>query len=211
MLNVCYNCGQYRADKIVDPEGPWAVCPECGYEHAFLQLPLLMVCGPSGSGKSTVYQRLIGKLEHIVTLEADIFWRTEFNRPEEQFRDYFETWLRICRNISQSGRPVLLFSAGSIPQNVEPCVKARYFSAILYLALVCDDEDLEERLRRRPAWRGCADAAYIEEHINYNRWFKDVGCVGELPVELIDTSRHSVENAVDQMARWVHEQTSVGH
>jgi hypothetical protein len=36
-------------------------------------------------------------------------------------------------NISHSGRPVVLLCAGGIPENVEPCVKRRYFSQVHYL------------------------------------------------------------------------------
>jgi hypothetical protein len=24
MMNVCFNCGIYRADKLIDPDGPYA-------------------------------------------------------------------------------------------------------------------------------------------------------------------------------------------
>ena len=211
MMNVCYNCGQYRADKIIEPEGPYAICPECGHKHSFLQLPLLMVGGPSGSGKSTVCQRLVGKLDQVVTLEADILWRADYDRPENRYRKYFEKWLQVCKNISQSGRPVLLFCAGANPENVEPCVEARYFSTIHYLALVCDDEELEERLRGRPTWRGSDDPEYVEAHIEYNRWFKETGSMGEPPIQLLDTSQSSVEVTVDQVALWVSEKVLVGH
>ncbi len=48
MFNVCYQCGIYRADKIIDPAGPYAVCPECGHRHPFLRQPLFTVGGASG-------------------------------------------------------------------------------------------------------------------------------------------------------------------
>ena len=90
-------------------------------------------------------------------------------------------------------------------------MEARYFSTIDYLALACEDEELEERLRRRPAWRNCANPAYIEEHISYNRWFKDTGSIGEPPIQLLDTSGNSVETTGDQLALWVREKVSAGH
>jgi hypothetical protein len=104
-----------------------------------------------------------------VLLDSDILWRPEFNTPQTRFRDYFETWLRVCKNISQSGRPVVLFGAGvGVPENIEGCIERRYFSQVYYLALVCSDEILAERLQQRPAWRGTRDQ-YIEEHIRFNR------------------------------------------
>ncbi len=51
MFNVCYQCGQYRADKIIDPSGPAAICPECGHRHPFRKLPLLVVGGASRNRK----------------------------------------------------------------------------------------------------------------------------------------------------------------
>ena len=146
MLNVCINCGEYRADKIIDPEGPYAVCPVCQHPHLFRQLPLLIVCGPSGTGKTTVCHGLVGEVEEAIVLEGDIIWQPEFNKPDDNFRMFFNTWLRLGKNIGQAGRPVVLFSAGAVPSNIEPCVERRYFSRVSYLALICEDEILDTRL-----------------------------------------------------------------
>ena len=138
MLNVCYQCGIYRADKIIDPTGPSAVCPECGHPHPFLYQPLLIISGASGTGKSTVCHHLVGHYQDAVMLDSDILWRNEFNNPKDNYREYFETWLRVSKNISQSGRPVVLFGAGmGVPENLEGCVERRYLLSIRYLALVC--------------------------------------------------------------------------
>jgi hypothetical protein len=72
MMNVCFQCGMYRADKEIDPAGPFAVCPECGYKHPFRQLPLLVVSGASGAGKTTVCQHLLGHVTQAVLLDSDI-------------------------------------------------------------------------------------------------------------------------------------------
>ena len=37
----------------------------------------------------------------------------EFDRPDTQYRDFFETWLRVALNIAQAGRPVVLFAMES--------------------------------------------------------------------------------------------------
>jgi DNA-directed RNA polymerase subunit RPC12/RpoP len=192
MVNVCHNCGEYRADKEIDPAGPYAVCPLCGFKHRFQMLPLLMIGGASGVGKTAVYNHLVGALNDVVLLEADILWRFEFDRPEDNYRAFFETWLRMSKNISQSGRPVALFGAGAaVPENVEPCVERRYFSAVHYLALTCDDDVIVERLKSRPAWRKCGDAKYIDEHVAFNRWFRQKAGTIEPPVV---SSQYSGEN-----------------
>jgi len=208
MMNVCFQCGMYHADKIIDPAGPFAVCPECGFKHPFRQLPLLIVSGASGAGKSTVCQHLSGQLTQAVLLDSDILWRPEFNRPGTDHRDYFEVWLRLCKNISQSGRPVVLFGAGvGVPENIEACIERRYFSSVHYLALVCSDAILSERLQRRPIWRGTRDAEYIDGHIRFNRWFKEYD--SQPVIERIETTNTLPEVTVAQVSSWIDEHLEV--
>lgn len=203
MFNVCHHCGLYRADKSIDPSGPYAICPECGHQHVFRQLPLLIISGASGAGKSSVCNAILGRRDTVILLDTDILWRTEFNRPDKH-RDFFETWLRMAKNISQSGRPVVLFGAGmGVPENIEPCVERRYFSKVHYLALVCDDEILAQRLKDRPAWRG-SDREFVEEQIQFNRWFKGQENSNS-PISLIDTTYISLEAAVEQVEVWISE------
>jgi predicted ABC-type ATPase len=205
MFNVCHHCGLYRADKVIDPSGPYAICPECGYKHPFRQLPLLIVSGASGAGKSSVCQALIGKLANLVLLDADILWRPEFNRPESNYRDFFETWLRLVKNISQAGRPVVLFGAGmGVPENIEPCVERRYFSDVHYLALVCNDEVLVQRLKARPAWRGSGGQAHLDDHVQFNRWFKEQG-KSNTRISLLDTTEALLESTIEQVKTWISE------
>ena len=207
MFNVCHHCGLYRADKIIDPSGPYAICPECGHRHLFRQLPLFLVSGASGAGKSTVCNALIGSLHNLVILDSDILWRPEFNKPEENYRDFFETWLRVAKNISQAGRPVMLLGAGTgVPGNIEPCVERRYFSEIHYLALVCSDEVLAQRLKARPAWRGSSEQAFIENHIHFNQWLKGQQ-TGTQPISLIDTTYDPLETTVEQVKTWIRERS----
>jgi predicted kinase len=211
MFNVCHNCGLYHADKIIDlsGSGPYAICPECGHKHPFRQLPLLIVSGASGAGKSSVCQALIGDLDNVVLLDCDILWRSEFNRPENNYRDFFEMWLRLAKNIAQSGRPVVLFGAGmGVPANVEPCVERRYFSDSHYLALVCADEVLAQRLKARPAWRGSGDQAYIDTHVQFNRWFKE-GQNGDRLISSIDTTQVHLEITIEQVKTWISEKARV--
>lgn len=208
MINVCRQCGLYRADKIIDPSGPYAVCPECGYKHPFIQAPLLIVSGASGAGKSTVCNQLLGRITEVVILDSDILWRPEFNTPETNYRDFFETWLRMCKNISQSGLPVVMFGAGfGVPDNIEPCIERRYFSHIHYLALVCSSEALAERLKQRPSWRGSSEQAYIENHQSFNRWFKNYR--GQPPIELLETTNIPSEQTTQQVFTWIKEKLPI--
>lgn len=205
MLNVCFKCGSYRADKIIDPTGPYAICPECGHPHPFLYQPLLIISGASGTGKSTVCHHLVGHYQDAVLLDSDILWRNEFNNPKDNYREYFETWLRVCKNISQSGRPVVLFGAGTgVPENLEGCIERRYFSSIRYLALVCSDEILFERLEQRPAWRGTRDPKYIGEHQRFNQWFIDYHKNKNQPtIKIVDTSQKSIMETTEEVEEWI--------
>lgn len=204
MMNVCYNCGEYRPDKTIDPAGPYAMCPRCGFKHPFLRPPLLVVGGASGTGKSTVCRALPGTIGEVVLLEGDILWRPEFNKPEEQYREFFETWLRLCKSIAHSGRPVVIFNAGmGVPENLEGRVERRYFSEVYYLAPVCEDDVLTHRLRGRPRWRKSGTPEFVEQQVTFNRWFKKQGRQPEPAIDLIDTTDASVEETAEQVAYWI--------
>jgi hypothetical protein len=202
MFNVCPNCGELRADKIIIPEGPYAVCPNCDYQHKFLRLPLFVITGASGVGKSSTCLALAAKTKDFVVMESDILWRDEFNQPATDYCNYREMWLRVCKNISQAGKPVILCGAG-VPEQFEQCVECRYFSAIHYLALVCTDETLESRLRSRPAWRGSSEDEYIRTHLAFNRWLKENARSTQPPMSLLDTSELSLEESVERVEKWV--------
>jgi len=209
VLDICAECGQYRPDKIIDPNGPVAVCPECGHRHPFRQLPLFIVAGASGAGKTTICRGVTGVLGAVVALDTDILWRPEFNPPANGYRDFYETWLRLAADISQSGRPVLLFGAGAgVPGNIEPCIRRRYFSAVHYLALVCEAEALAERLLARPAWRGAQAPGFIEGQQQFNQWFKDYN--EEQPaMTRLDTTHLDEKSAARRVMGWVNERLAV--
>jgi DNA-directed RNA polymerase subunit RPC12/RpoP len=203
MLYVCHQCGAYRVDKIVDPDGPYAICPECGYKHLFCFSPLLVVSGASGAGKSAALSRLVGKINSVILLDSDIIWRPEFNQPEEGYRNFFKSWLRIALNIGQSGHPVVIFGAGfGVPENLEMLVERRYFSDIKYLALVCDELELKNRLLKRSKWRGITEN-FIQSQIEYNLWFIEVASIGIPPVDLINTTNVPLDRTVNQVRQWI--------
>jgi predicted kinase/ribosomal protein L32 len=203
MMNVCSKCGSYRPDKVVDPSGAYAICPECGHQHRFLRLPLVIVSGASGTGKSTVCHELLGRLTDVVLLDADILWRPEFAIPGASGPNFFETWLRVAKSISQSGRPVALFGAGmGVPENLELCVERRYFSDIQYLALVCSDDVLAERLRSRPEWRQSHADEFVEGQIRFNRWFRERKDLAPA-IDLLDTTSSPAGETAEKVAEWI--------
>ena len=198
MFNVCPNCGEYRVDKMVLPEEPYAVCPVCEYRHRFVRLPLFIVTGASGTGKTTTCLTAAAITKDFVVMESDILWSEEFNQQLESYR---ELWLRVCKNISQAGKPVILCGS-CIPSQFESRIERRYFSEIHYLALVCDDETLALRLRSRPAWRRTSDDEYIARHVEFNRWLKNNAHTTEPPMTLLDTTEITVDESVEQLLHW---------
>lgn len=202
MFNVCPGCGEYRADKEIDSTGSYAICPVCAYRYKFTRLPLFILTGASGSGKTSASLALSAKFKEVVVIESDILWRDEFNQPETNYRNYREMWLRVCKNISQAGKSVLLCGC-AIPEQFEECVERRYFSRVHYLALVCDDESLAERLKARPAWRGSFRDEYLQEHITFNDWLKNNAANTMPRMTLLDTSKITANETAEEITKWI--------
>ena len=207
MFNVCPKCGEYRVDKLILPEENAAVCPVCEFKQKFVRLPLFVLTGASGVGKTATCLELSGKAKDVVVMESDVLWRDEFNQPENDYQNYREMWLRVCKNISQAGKPVVLCGAG-VPAQFESCAESRYFSDIYYLALVCDDEILAAHLKSRPVWRGSGADEYIKEHIAFNNWLKENAQKTNPPMSLLETSRSSIKENAGAVEKWIKERIS---
>lgn len=171
MINVCPTCGQYEVAKTAFPAEDRVVCPHCQTSIPFQFRPLFCVTGASGAGKTTTALALQQMQDEFVVLDQDILWREEFNQPDDNYANFRDTWLRLAKNISQAGRPVILFGSAVPDQFQRP--EARYFSAIHFLALIVEDAVLADRLRARPEWRRSRNV--IDTHIQFNRWLKEVG------------------------------------
>jgi hypothetical protein len=212
MLNVCPECGLYAAGKrVVVRVGAdaLAVCPHCGYGHPFRWLPLFVVTGASGAGKTAVCLELVscqlrGELwvPDCVYLEQDILWRDEFAKPEDGYRGFRDLWLRVAKNVGQAGRPVVLCGSAA-PEQYEACPERRYFAAIHYLALVCDDQVLRERLETRPSWRRSGHSEFLDRMTNFNTWLRENAAVTEPNTPLLDTTALSVQASAKKVGSWI--------
>jgi hypothetical protein len=194
MLRVCDNCGEWMDEIIVSAE-PAVICPFCGHHRPFLRLPLFQVTGASGSGKSRVCRDLPAALRECVVLDQDILLS---GLPWEQHR---RNWLRVAMNIHQGGRSVV-FVATQLPEHYESLPERAWFSDIHYLALICDEQTLGERLRRRPSWRGVTDE-WIEEMQAFNQWLKNNAGPTSPPMALLDTTESDPAETVVAVAHWV--------
>ncbi|MDD6032015.1 MAG: AAA family ATPase [Oscillospiraceae bacterium] len=200
MFNVCGHCGMYTPEKEV--LGNVAVCPFCGGETVFVRQPLFLLSGACGVGKTEVCRHLPALTQEVVALEGDILWESRYNSPENKYRPYREMWLRVCKNISQAGRPCLLCGCAD-PDQFEPCVERRYFSRLYYLALVAEPEVLAARLRSRPGWRESGSEDFIRQQIAYNQWFLEHHGDTAPPIDLLDNTNLSPEETARAVLGWI--------
>ena len=202
MFNVCPRCGEYSVEKSIDTSGPYAVCPHCHHAHPFLMQPLFLIGGASGTGKTTVCLSLISMLKECVVLEKDILWGMVKMSPKETYSIWSNLWLRIAKNIGQAGRPVVLCGT-AFPEQFEDCPERRYFSTLYYLTLVCDDDLLVERLKRRPEWRQTHTPEVLEDMLQFNGWLKANAHVTRPPMTLYNTSHKDIDETVAFIAKWI--------
>ncbi|HLG64473.1 MAG TPA: hypothetical protein VKY19_21225 [Ktedonosporobacter sp.] len=204
MFNVCPQCGEYSVEKTIDPAGPFAICPFCQYAHPFLQQPLFIITGPSGIGKTSVCLALTALMKECVVMESDILWDALPATAENNYNDYRNVWLRIAKNIGQAGRPVVLCGT-AIPEQFETCPERRYFSTLHYLAIVCDDVLLEERLKLRPQWRQSSSNEFVERMLQFNRWLKEHAAITNPAMTLHDNSHQSIQETTRDITQWIRE------
>jgi hypothetical protein len=88
------------------------------------------------------------------------------------------------------------------PDQIEPCPERRYFTAVHYLAVVCADDLLVERLRRRPG-QLAVTPEFIARMRGYNRWFKEHAASTSPAMSILDTTGTTIGASVEQAVRWV--------
>lgn len=174
-------------------------CPFCGHTEEINRMPLFIITGASGVGKSTVCRQLFLKEKDYIVMESDILWNNSFNHPENNYREYRELWLRMCKNISQIGKPVVLCGS-AVPEQFENCLERRYFSEIYYLALVCDEDILCKRLEERVDYKN-----YIKGSIEFNAWLKENADKTNPKIKLIESSNLTVHEKEKIINDWIYE------
>jgi hypothetical protein len=209
MFNVCPQCGQYSDEKDIDDSGPFGVCPFCGFAHRFERLSLFVLTGASGSGKSTIGLALVPMQRECVVMESGVLWRPEFDTPKDGYRGYRNLWLRVAKNISQAGRPVVLVGS-AVPEQFEPCPERRYFATIHHLALICEDAILEQRLRARPAWRKSGTAEVLATMLAFSRWLREHAATAIPAMSQLDTRHLTIEQSAARTIAWIRQRLSPG-
>lgn len=209
MFNVCPGCGEYSEGKevrlgnpVVSGDSSVAVCSECDHSHSFLALPLYVVTGASGSGKTMAALELARLDQRYVVLDQDILWSEAMNMPGNGFRLFRNTWLRMAKNIHQSGKSVVLFGS-ALPEQYESCSERRYFTDIHYLTLTCDSAELEKRLTSRPGWRNSGTPAVLQQMLDFNSWLTKNAAETTPPMAVLDTSACTVAETVAGIQQWL--------
>ena len=108
MFNVCPNCGEYAVEKIIDTSGPYAICPHCHHAHPFLNATFISHwwCKWNRQNNRVPFPYL--HVKRMCSFEKDILWGMVKTSPTEKYSSWSNVWLRIAKNIGQSGRPVVL-------------------------------------------------------------------------------------------------------
>lgn len=163
------------------------------------RLPLFLVTGASCSGKSTLCQELLDRERDYIVMESDILWNEVYDTPEDGYCAYRETWLELCANISQAGRPVVLCGCVT-PDQLERLSGRSLFTELLYLAVVCEDAALEERMR---VGRGVTDEGWIQSSLSFNRWLREHAAEQDPPIRLLDTTGLSPLEGAALADQWI--------
>ena len=198
MLHVCPRCGRYAPELSFSPDS--VRCPFCGEETPIRRYPLFLITGASCAGKSTVTRELYLHDSRVAAIESDILWDERWREMGDNFRAYRAMWLRLCQNISHAGKPVVLCGCCD-PSQFAGQPEAGFFTGLHYLAVVCRDEILRERMDRR----GVSSPAAREGNAAYNRWFYENHHKTSPAITLLDTSDLSPKQAAAAAGLWIGE------
>ncbi len=161
--------------------------------------PLFIITGASCVGKSTLCELLfLGEKEYIV-MESDLLWDDRYNTPEDDYCEYRRLWMRMCANISQIGKPVVLCGC-AVPKQFENQPERELFSNIYYLAAVCDEKALENRMR---VGRKVTDEGWVKSSLDFNNWLKQNANFTSPCIKLLDTTELSPLQAAETVDQWI--------
>ena len=134
-----------------------------------------------------------------IVLESDIAWNDIYNTPDDDYRAYRRMWMKLCANISQIGKPCVVCGACT-PKQFENLPERELFSDMYYLAVVCDDETMMQRMT---VGRKVTDENWIASSMQFNNWLKENHDKTEPNIDLLDTSNLTPEQAAEYVDRWI--------
>ena len=125
--------------------------------------------------------------------DADIFAGFINWNDEESCNSWVELIENISKDIMQSGKPVLWTMAGCL-ERLPKAYNSRYFSEIIVLALVTDENALRQRMQEG---RGITDDNWINSSCDYNRYFKGHTQIRDTKFEILGISTKASEEVAD--------------
>lgn len=161
---------------------------------------LFIITGASCIGKSTACEILFRNEKDYIVMESDLLWSDIYNTPEDNYRTYRELWMRICSNISQIGMPVVLCGC-AVPEQFEVCNARKYFSEIIYIAVVGENDKLISRMK---FGRNVTDENWIYSSQQFNEWLKSNAKVTTPNITLVDNTYLSPDETarkIDEIIR----------
>lgn len=161
---------------------------------------LFIITGASCIGKSSACEVLFKNEKDYIVMEGDLLWSDIYNTPEDDYRAYRELWLRVCSNISQIGMPVVLCGC-AVPDQFEPCAARKYFTEIIYITIVAEEEALIKRMKHG---RNVDDENWINSSVQFNQWLKSNAAETTHNMILIDNTNKSPEQTaaeIDEIIR----------
>lgn len=201
MLHVCPKCGRYAPELLFEPDGSAVRCPFCGQPTPIRRYPLFLITGASCAGKSTLTRELFLHDGRVLALESDILWDEKWRECQDNYRAYRHLWLRVCQNVcQQAGKPAVLCGCCD-PSQFAGQPEAGFFTGLHFLAVVCRDEVLRQRMDQRQSF----DPAFRESNAAFNRWFYQNHDKTDPPITLLDTSDLSPRQAADFARQWIGE------
>jgi shikimate kinase len=202
MFDVCGGCGEYSQDKQVLLSPTRCQCGHCGFEQPFRLLPDFFVTGASGSGKTSIALEILKTSQNdFLCLDQDILWNDSFNNGSIAHDIFRNTWVRLIKNLNQSGKPVMLFGS-TIPEQIENCPQRCFIGDTHYLALVCQVDELGRRLRARPSWRHSGTDENVDKMIEFNDWLLHNAESTNPKMCLFDTTSTSVTESAQSVMDW---------
>lgn len=161
--------------------------------------PLFIITGASCVGKSTTCNILFQQEKDYIVMERDLLWNEIYNKPDDNYNDYCRLWMRVAANIAQIGKPVVLCGC-AIPEQFETQLERDYFTEIYYLAIVCDDNSIEQRICVE---RKVTDKNWIKSSKDFNAWLRNNAEKTKPNITLLDNSNITIEETAKRIDDWI--------
>ena len=165
-------------------------------------MKLYVITGACGAGKSTVrdaLEEILDKKQYacIDTDEVGInWWDYAGTDYESKFSDdCLAEAVRLAAGrdlvFTSCLNPLDYITSHGIPKEIK---------STCFIVLCPTDDEIEKRLRNRPAERGFTSEEAIRPHVEYNRWFRKNE--GKFPL-FIDNTDSPIEETVEQIAAFI--------